>query len=184
MYFIFLRLVHLQCKKINNKKKMKKISIISLIFGLMIVFAQCKKATTPVAVEVVDPTVASYLNMQTHIFKHSCNTSGCHNTSAVNNVQHGLVLEGADVYERLININPKNIDAKNAKLKLVMPGKSDSSFLLTKCNWVNTSLRFGNQMPLGADPISANEIEYIKQWINAGAPKTGVVANVTLIKAH
>jgi hypothetical protein len=161
----------------------KKIGTLLIMAGLTFTLMQCKKKP-PIVVEVVDPTVASYLNMQTHIFKHSCNTSGCHNTAAATNVQHGLVLEGVDVFERLINVDPKNVNAKNAKLKLIMPGKSDSSFLLTKCNWTNTALRFGNQMPLGSDPISADEIEYIKQWINAGAPKTGVVADAKLLKVH
>jgi hypothetical protein len=160
--------------------KLKRMSILFVATLFCIAMAQCKKHTTPV--EVVDPTIASFLNMQTHIFKHSCNTSGCHNTAAASNVQHGLVLEGADVYERLINIAPKNTDAKAANLRLVVPNSADSSFLFTKCAW--TSHKFGNQMPLGADALIANEIEFIKQWINAGAPKTGVVADYKLLEDH
>lgn len=161
--------------------KLKKLGILCFAVMLTVIFVQCKKKTTTPA-ETVDPNAASYSNMQTHIFKHSCNTSGCHNTAASSNVQHGLVLEGVDVYERLINIDPKNADAKNAGLKLVKPGKADSSFLFTKCQW--TSFKFGNQMPLGANPIDADEIEFIKQWINAGAPKTGVVADYKLLHGH
>lgn len=143
----------------------------------------CKKPTNPT--ETVDPNVASFDNMQQHIFKHSCNSSGCHNTAAASNVQHGLVLEGVDVYERLVGVAPKNADAKNANLKLVYAGKSDSSFLFHKVNWAaNTQYKFGNEMPLGADALDANEITFIKQWIDAGAPKTGVVADYTLLHAH
>jgi hypothetical protein len=159
---------------------LKSIGTALLGIILSIIVVQCKKKTT--TTEVVDPNAASFSNMQEHIFKHSCNTSGCHNTAAANNVQHGLVLEGVDVYERLINIDPKNADAKAMKLKLVMPNKADSSFLFTKCAW--TTFKYGNQMPLGADVLSANEIEFIKQWINAGAPKTGVVADYKLLTAH
>jgi hypothetical protein len=160
----------------------KYLSIIGAAF-IILLAAQCKKAT-PAVVETVDPNIASYLNMQTHIFKHSCNSSGCHNTAAATNVQHGLVLEGADVYERLVNVTAKNIDAKNAGLLLVKPGNSDSSFLYAKCNYNNSSFKFGNPMPLGSNALSANEIEFIKQWINAGAPKTGVVADYKLLQGH
>jgi hypothetical protein len=152
--------------------------------AFVIIFAtQCKK-TVHTPVETVDPNIASFLNMQTHILTHSCNSSGCHNTAAATNMQHGLVLEGSDVYERLINIAPKNIDAKNAGLKLVMAGKSDSSFFYTKCNYNNTNFKYGNPMPLGGNNLDSNEIKFIKQWIDAGAPKTGVVADYKLLHAH
>jgi hypothetical protein len=163
--------------------KLLKTKILLSAVLIIALATQCKKAT-PITTEVVDPNIASYLNMQTHIFKHSCNSSGCHNTAAATNVQHGLVLEGADVYERLINITPKNTDAKLAGLKLLMPGNSDSSFLYAKCNYNNSSFKFGNPMPLGSNALSANEIEFIKQWINAGAPKTGVVADYKLLQGH
>ncbi len=161
--------------------KLNKTAIVFILFVTAIGFSQCKKKAA-MPKEFVDPTAASFANIQTHIFKHSCNSSGCHSTGAVNNTQHGLVLEGVDVYERLINKDVKNSSAKNLGLKLVIPNKADSSFLLTKCQW--TSFKFGSQMPLGKDPITAGEIEFIRQWINAGAPKTGVVADHTLIKPH
>jgi hypothetical protein len=155
------------------------------IISISTLFVQCKKTTHPPAAEVVDPTAATFLNMQQHIFKHSCNSAGCHNVSAASNVQHGLVLEGSDVWERIVGVDPKNVDAKNANLKIVYAGKSDSSFLFHKVDWLkNTKYKFGNQMPIGADLLDADEIEYIKQWINAGAPKTGVVADAALLKAH
>jgi hypothetical protein len=163
--------------------KIKLIFLWSFVAAMSTLFVQCKKANT--TTEIVDVNAATFSNMQQHIFKHSCNSSGCHNVAAASNVQHGLVLEGTDVYERIINIDPKNVDAKNAKLKIVYPNKSDSSFLFHKVDWANnTKYKFGNQMPLGADLLTADEIKYIKQWIDAGAPKTGVVADATLIKAH
>jgi len=150
---------------------------------LSLFISGCKKPDNPV--ETVDANAASFDNMQQHIFKHNCNSSGCHNTAAASNVQHGLVLEGADVYERLVGIAPKNVNAKNANLKLVYAGKSDSSFLYHKVNWAaNTKYKFGNEMPLGANSLDANEMLFIKQWIDAGAPKTGVVADYKLLRAH
>jgi hypothetical protein len=159
--------------------KFKKLLITCSVATLIVFFSQCKKTTTP-PVNTVDPNTASYINMQKHIFQPNCNSSGCHNTAAIINAQHGLVLEGADVYEKLLDVAPKNTNAKNDGLKLVMAGKADSSFLFTKCEW--TSFKYGNQMPLGANALSSNEIEFIKQWINAGAPKTGVVADYKLLE--
>ncbi len=122
----------------------------------------CKQPTN--ATETVDPNTASFKNIKQHIFKHSCSSSGCHNTAAASNIQHGLVLEGVDVYERLVGIAPQNADAKNANLQLVYVGKSDSSFLFHKVNWAaNTQYRFGNEMPISADALSANEITFISR---------------------
>jgi hypothetical protein len=39
-------------------------------------------------------------------------------------------------------------------------------------------------MPLGADLLTSNELEFIRQWIEAGAPRTGVVADPSLLNAH
>jgi hypothetical protein len=164
--------------------KTKILYLVCCLLCIAMLMVQCKKPQSAAA-EVVDPTVATYLNMQQHIFKHSCNSTGCHNVAAASNVQHGLVLEGSDVWERIVGVDPKNADAKNANLKIVFAGKSDSSFLFHKVNWTaNTKYKFVNQMPLGADLLDADEIEYIKQWIDAGAPKTGVVANAALLKPH
>jgi hypothetical protein len=158
---------------------LNNIFIACMVVIMLAFFTKCKKpVTTPII--PVDANAASFNNMQTHIFQAKCNTSGCHNTAAATNVQHGLVLEGNDVYERLIEVMPKNSDAKSSGLKLVMAGKADSSFLYTKCEW--TSFKYGNQMPLGANALTNNEIQFIKQWIDAGAPKTGAVADYKLLQ--
>jgi hypothetical protein len=162
-----------------------KFSILLMLFATSCVFVQCKKKKKPVPVEThaVDPNADSFENMRVHILAHNC--VSCHNLAAATNVQHGLVLEGSDVYERLINVVPVNANALAAGLKLVKPGKADSSFFYTKCDWnAYPNYQWGNQMPLGADLLSANQILFIKQWINAGAPKTGVVADPELIEAH
>ena len=36
-------------------------------------------------------------------------------------------------------------------------------------------------MPLGLDFLTNGELEYIRQWIIAGAPETGVVADESLL---
>jgi hypothetical protein len=161
---------------------MKKIGILMFAVMSLLVFSQCKKKTTTTKTEAhpIDPNLDSYENMRVHIFSHNC--VSCHSTAASSNTQHGLVLEGGDVYERLINKLPVNAQARTAGLKLVIPGKADSSFLFIKCDWKNVNFRFGNSMPLGADPLTEDQITFIKLWINAGAPKTGIVADANLLK--
>lgn len=144
----------------------------------------CKRESAEPA-ETVDPNLASFENMKQHIFKHNCSTSGCHSAAQATNQQHGLVLEGGDVYERLVNVVPRNTQALDSGLTLVKPGVPDSSFLYHKVNWnAFPQFHFGNEMPLGANPLTGNEIEFIRQWIAAGAPRTGVVADYRLLHAH
>jgi hypothetical protein len=45
----------------------------------------------------------------------------------------------------------------------------------------NSNFKFGNSMPLGADVLTAKQIEFVRQWIAAGAPETGDVADKTLL---
>jgi hypothetical protein len=155
---------------------MKKISLYILLISCSVLMMQCKKNQTH-ASQDVDPALASFENMRVHILQHNC--VSCHNTAT----NTGLILEGADLYTSLINATPKNIDAKNAGLKLVMPNNADSSFFYTKCAWNTTPFKYGAPMP-NATLLSADEILFIKQWINAGAPKTGVVADYKLLHAH
>ncbi|MDO8520430.1 MAG: hypothetical protein Q7T11_09775 [Deltaproteobacteria bacterium] len=51
--------------------------------------------------------------------------------------------------------------------KRVAANDSANSYLVDKVN--GTNLCAGTQMPQGADPLSATEIQAIKDWINAGA---------------
>jgi hypothetical protein len=157
-------------------QQMKKVIYIFLVFTLGLIFNQCKKPATHTT-EVVDPTAASFENLRIHIMKHNC--LSCHNTATTN----GLVLEGADLYTNLVNVLPKDTNAKNAGLKLVIPNNADSSFLYAKCEWNTTPFKFGGPMPSG-NLLNENEILFIKQWINAGPPKTGVVADYKLLSAH
>ncbi len=154
------------------------------LFGISFILIQCKKKNpTPVVVDshgTVDASLASFENMKKHIFDHNC--VSCHNPSQAANTNGGLILTGTTVYENLINITAYQTQANTAGAILVKPFDADSSFLYTKCNFSQTGVYpFGNAMPLGADPLTANQILYIKQWIDAGAPKIGVVADAALL---
>jgi hypothetical protein len=36
-------------------------------------------------------------------------------------------------------------------------------------------------MPIGRDPLTNGELEFIRQWIIAGAPKDGIVVDIALL---
>jgi len=41
---------------------------------------------------------------------------------------------------------------------------------------------YGSLMPLGSKPLTNGELEYIRKWIVAGAPETGFVSDLELLK--
>ena len=69
----------------------------------------------------------------------------------------------------LVGVDPTNSTARQAGQKRVMPGDPARSFLLNK---LTGQMEFGegDQMPQGANPLSADQIALIRQWIQAGAP--------------
>jgi hypothetical protein len=139
----------------------------------------CKK--TPEVVPT--PTVTdSFELLQQKILTPSCGYSGCHKSTADNAFnQHKLVLVGSDVHTRLINGTVANAQAIAAGLKQIVPNDTASSFLYQKLIYAQSRHKYGNLMPLGADALSAKQIEFVRQWILKGAPKTGDVADKTLL---
>ena len=105
-----------------------------------------------------------------------CTSAGCHTGV---DPAGGLGLDGDDAWENLIDVDPSSVAAGSITgLKRVVPGQKDSSLL-----WLNlaaatlpdqweTPLR---PMPIGFDPLSADELEAVRLWIEQGAPKTGTV---------
>ncbi len=127
---------------------------------------------------------ASFDLIQEKIFTPSCATSGCHaSTSDASYKQHGLVLAAGKSYKNLLGIAPKNENAIKASLKLVMAFKSTESLLYHKLNWSIThhSANYGSPMPLGSNSLYSGQIEFIRRWIEAGAPEKGNVADVKLL---
>ncbi|WP_428656746.1 hypothetical protein [Runella sp.] len=128
----------------------------------------------------------SFKLIQTQIFEKSCATSGCHASEQDAAFrQHGLVLKGAASYDNLVNKFAKNTAANADSMRLVMPGNVAKSFLFTKINCSAASQlagkQYGNPMPLGANGLSIGEIEFVRKWIEAGAPRSGGSADASLI---
>ena len=125
-------------------------------------------------------TTASFAQIQASVLTTSCATSGCHLGSS----PQGQLSLSADVaYEQLVGISPANPAARADGLKRVRPGLPDSSLLYHKLITVagHHAHDYGNPMPSGTAGLSVGVVEYIRQWIAAGAPKTGVVADGSLL---
>ena len=114
----------------------------------------------------------------------------CHVSGSSFAEQSGLILTEEIAYEELVDVTPNNIHAAEDGLKLVGTngiGSLYNSFLWEKINAPNYEHfyedhpEYGSIMPLGLDFLTNGELEYIRQWIIAGAPETGVVASESLL---
>ncbi len=144
----------------------------SLALAAMLMIGACKKDdTTP---EFTAPD-SSYGLVYSKIFESSCATSNCHGGAAEPN------LASADTYNDLFAA-PINQEAAQAGLQLVVASDVDNSFLYQKLIFADSPFQFGSPMPLGGLTITENQIEFIRQWIAAGAPETGHVADRSLIE--
>ncbi len=118
--------------------------------------------------------------IQEKILTTTCATGGCHaSNSDATFSQHNLILAPAVAYENLINAVPKNAAAIAAGLVRVKAGDYTSSLLYHKINC--QSGQYGATMPLGGPNLTQGQIEFIKQWITNGAPKTGSVVDESVL---
>jgi hypothetical protein len=153
--------------------------LLCALFVGAIAVGGCADATTdPPAGET---TPSSFEQLQTRVLTKSCATAGCHVAGSAMAAQSGLVLEASVAHANLVGVAPKNEAALADGLLRVKPGSPDSSFLLIKLKDLSTHPGYGARMPLGADHLSDGQIEFIRQWIAAGAPSTGVVADAGLL---
>lgn len=158
---------------------------IYLILGFFLL--SCSKAS----VESIAPTSnnqvsSSFDLIQEKIFTPSCATSGCHiSTTDASFAQHELLLSSASIsYKNLVEAIPKNVTAISNKLKRITKFVSDASLLYHKLNWDlshHVNVNYGSPMPLGGKPLSLGQLEFVKKWIDAGAPEKGTVADSKLL---
>lgn len=134
---------------------------------------------------IVSETFAQSTFESVHaLFQTKC-TPGCHSGGSPSG---NLNLSGttAEVYNRLINVNPTNPVALGKGYKRVDPAYPYRSLLMKKVNHgldPNNDLVTGegNSMPNNQNSLTSEEIELIRQWIIWGAPDTGQVVDVQLI---
>ncbi|WP_421799934.1 hypothetical protein [Haliscomenobacter sp.] len=155
-----------------STKKITVVVLTSLLFAIA-----CKKEEP--AKPSYSPPEGSYNLIYEKIFKTSCALSGCHAKEG-DFGHHGLGDE--KTYQRLLTEDSHNSQAKAAGLKSVKPGDPAKSFLYAKISWEGSAYQFGQKMPSGGLKLTANQIEFVRQWIAAGAPESGHVADESLLK--
>lgn len=162
------------------KLKLKQIGIAVVV----IILSSCLKDMTSPEQISFDPSKATFALIQETIFTPTCAKSGCHASKNDDSFkQHGLVLEKSVAYSNLLNVLATNVDAKANSKKLVVAGSPENSFLINKiCNDITICGKsYGSTMPLGGNPLSVGQVEFIRQWIKNGASQDGKIADVKLL---
>lgn len=132
--------------------------------------------------QAVDTPTSSFAKLQQRVIAPQC--LSCHTAGNAFAVQSGLVLDPAVAYRNLVNVATKDPAASALGMsRLVTPRDVTNSFLHRKLLlWDPAQPQtLGSAMPLGTTSLSAGQIEFIKRWIEAGAPEEGEVADATLL---
>ncbi len=162
--------------------------LIAFLFAIGILLQACGSAPTE---DVQGPDDNSTFGLiQKKIFTPSCATTGCHSDihESSGKVVHdnlptgGLYLTKEYSYDALYDVSPVNDSARGRGMKRVKPGDPDHSYLFAK---LTGHLHDGDglQMPLGSRPLDSGSVEFIRQWIEAGAPRTGTVADTAYLNS-
>jgi hypothetical protein len=112
----------------------------------------------------------TYTAIQQVIFeKRGCTAGPCHGSVA----QGGLDLRSDVSYANLVDV-PSPL----GQMPRVHPGEHERSFLYRKLakGTLNLADVPGSVMPSGLPPIPPSELEALRIWIRAGAPREGVVS--------
>ncbi len=108
---------------------------------------------------------SAFDTLQREILDQSCTSGPCHNPQVV---AGGLILTEGFSFENLVGAIPENATAQSEGLLRVTPFDLSASFLLRKIEGPRPGE--GSRMPLGGRPLSATEIQFIRDWISEGAP--------------
>ena len=114
--------------------------------------------------EHVDPlevgSEATLSNIQASIFTPSCAVSGCH---AGSNPQQGQDLSEGQSFSNIVGVRSN----ERPDLLRIAPGDPDNSYLVKKI--MGDPDIVGAQMPLGRAPLSAEQINLVREWVTEGA---------------
>lgn len=141
--------------------------------GLLILSA-CKE---PEPKPTYTPPDSSFGLIYSNIFAPSCAFSGCHVSG-----EEAPLLTGENVYQSIVGIIATNGEAMQMGLQLIKPFDADSSFMYQKLVYDSSAFQFGAPMPQGGITLANDKIAFVKEWIEAGAPQLGHVADRTLIE--
>ena len=103
-----------------------------------------------------DPSPNTLSNIQSLVFSPTCVV--CHGDA---DAEAGLNLEEGKSFDSLVNVSSTQV-----ALNLVEPNDAENSYLIHKLE--DRADIEGDRMPPD-DPLSSEDIDVIKQWINEGA---------------
>jgi hypothetical protein len=156
---------------------------VAAVIGTVCVLAGCGgDASPPSATPAAPDVLSSFDRIQRSILTPTCAVSGCHvsESAAANG---NLVLSPDVAYDNLVGARSTNLAAQRDGLRRVVPFHPDSSLLFQKTvlALAGHGPDYGNTMPVGTKPLTQGQIDFIQQWIEAGAPRSGIVADATLL---
>ncbi len=154
--------------------------------GLIILISGCGEGDKA---PIEEAPISSWEVIQTQIFETNCVV--CHSDGTSFARQSDLILTKDASYNNLIDRAPQNAAAvADGLIRLETKGLESlyTSFLWEKINapdqehFYEDHPEYGELMPLGLPALTNGELEYIRKWIIAGAPETGVVADESLLE--
>lgn len=105
---------------------------------------------------------------------HGCTASACHGEAKSGKL---------DLRPDAAHANLVDVPSSNSRHARVQPGSAAESFLYEKLRAATEpgSVEInGSPMPVGAAPLSADELAAVQLWIRKGAPLTGSVSDVVM----
>ena len=165
---------------------MKMIKIIFILPAIL--FISCEEDPAKSNDESLSMGRDTWKIIQEDIFATNC--VECHTVGTSFANQSNLLLTAEVAYDQLINHPVNNQSAKDNDLeRLGTEGLSSlyKSFLWEKINapdkehFYSEHPHYGSLMPLGMPYLTNGQLEFIRQWIVAGAPETGIVADSSLL---
>ncbi len=152
--------------------------------ALLAVVATCLTTACGDTTPPTDTTVefSSFDRIQATTLATTCATSGCHTGASVAGAG-ALALDKANAYDNLVGVASSNLSAKSDGMLRVKAGDPEKSFLHWKLLFHASPAGrdYGGPMPSGGQPITNGEIEFIRRWIAAGAPRRGNVADTAVL---
>lgn len=141
---------------------LRRRAVVTAAFAVLLV--ACGEAE-PVRTEVPVEALVTYGYAEAQVvFNENC--IGCHFGEEA---AAGLELDEEHAYKALVGTTPANEIAADRGMKLVDPGKPETSFLLYKVS--EPGLGEGERMPLKLPKLSDEQIEILRRWVAEGAKK-------------
>jgi hypothetical protein len=134
-----------------------------LVVTALCLLTACGELKTPTAPDdggdPIDPT-ATFTRVQNEIFTPTCAVIGCHDPLGQSSQ---MILTAGQAYGQVVN----RPSVESPSLARIRPNDVANSYLYRKITGAGIT---GERMPLGGPPLSAAQIDLVRNWIRRGAP--------------